>query len=352
LLVAYYYHESPRLPLDDPNTNPYGGLLAQALERRGIDVEFTIKFDEAYLQRNRGRVDVLHFNWPHFDYYDDDATIMTRQMRAFVRRLELARELGYKVVWTAHNLYPHNRIHQDIDHLCRLEICRLATAVIAHCEVAADAIRRTFDRSRALFVIPHGHFIGVYTNPLTRTQARALLGVPAEAFAYGFFGSIQPYKGVEQLIDSFRRLPSDDAWLVASGGGVDDYLETIRRRVAEQPRVILRTYPRAPSEDIALIMSAADVVVLPFVATMTSGTLMLALSSARPVIAPALGCLPATVSPEAGILYDSQTGDALFDAMVRIRGFDLTASSRAALECARHNDWDDIAAKTERAYNA
>jgi glycosyltransferase involved in cell wall biosynthesis len=352
LLVAYYYHESPRLPLDDPNTNPYGGLLAQALERRGIDVEFTIDFDEAYLQRNRGRVDVLHFNWPHFDYYDDDAAIMTRQMRAFVHRLEVARELGYKVVWTAHNLYPHNRTHQEIDHICRLEICRLATAVIAHCEVAAEAVRRTFDRSNALFVIPHGHFVGVYANPLNRSQARALLGVPAEAFVYGFFGSIQPYKGVEELINGFRRLPGDDAWLVVSGGGADDYLETVRRRAAEHPRVILRTYPRAPSEDIALIMSAADFVVLPFVATMTSGTLVLALSSAKPVIAPALGCLPATVSPDAGILYDSKAANGLFDAMVAIRDFDLAASSRAALACALRNDWDNIAAETERAYNA
>lgn len=349
--VAYYYQQ-PRLAPDDPNTNPYGPLLCASLERRGIACEFARRLDEEYLRDNRGRLDVLHLNWPHYDYYHDDATEMTRRMEAFVGRLALARELGYKIVWTAHNLYPHNRRHRDIDHRCRLAICRLATAVIAHCRVAAEAVRRTFGREENLFVVPHGHFIGVYPDLFTRARARAKLGVPASAFAYGFFGSIQPYKGVEHLIDSFRRLPSDDAWLLVSGGGNADYLAAVTRCAAGRPRIVLRTYPRAPTEDIALIMRAADVVTLPFMAAMTSGTLILALSWGRPVIAPALGCLPETVTPEAGILYDPTGGDALATAMGAIRSRDLHAATDAALACAARFDWDEIAARTEEAYRA
>jgi glycosyltransferase involved in cell wall biosynthesis len=350
--VAYYYNEVERLPPGDPRTNPYGALLCEGLERQGVAVEFTVDFDEGYLRRNRGRVNVLHFNWPHYDYYHDDAAVMERRVDEFVLRMELARELGYKVVWTAHNLYPHNPTHREIDHRCRLELCRLATAVIAHCDVAADAIRRTFGRARNLFVVPHGHFIGVYPDWVTREAARAMLGVPADAFAYGFFGSIQPYKGIEPLINAFRRLPGEEDWLVVSGSGQADYLAAIARRVAGHPRIVLRTYPRAPSEDVGLIMRAADVVVLPFVATLTSGTLMLALSWARPVVAPALGCLPATVDPAAGLLYDPNLDDALHRSMVAIRGYDLAASASAALACARRFDWDAIAARTLEAYHA
>ena len=111
--VAYYYHQGRRLPPSDPNNNPYGELLCQALERRGVEVEFTLPFDEDYLRRNQGRIDILHFNWPHHDYYHDDAALMEQRMQAFVGNLELARELGYKVVWTAHNLYPHDRTHHE-----------------------------------------------------------------------------------------------------------------------------------------------------------------------------------------------------------------------------------------------
>jgi glycosyltransferase involved in cell wall biosynthesis len=349
--VAYYYHQ-PRLAPDDPNTNPYGPLLCAALERRGIGCEFALRLDEEYLRENRGRLDVLHLNWPHYDYYHDDAAEMARRLDGFVRRLELARQLGYKVVWTAHNLYPHNRRHQETDHRCRLALCRLATAVIAHCRVAAEAVRRTFGRTDDLVVIPHGHFIGVYPDTVTREQARAALGVPAGSLAHGFFGSIQPYKGVEDLIDSFRRLPFDDAWLLVSGGGKAHYLDPVKRFAAGHPRIVLRTYPRAPTEDIALIMRAADVITLPFAATMTSGTLMLALSWGRPIITPALGCLPEIVTPDAGILYDPTDREGLATAMGAIRGWDLDAASAAALACARRFDWDEIAAMTEEAYRA
>lgn len=99
-------------------------------------------------------------------------------------------------------------------------------------------------------------------------------------------------------------------------------------------------------------MQASDVVVLPFVATLTSGTLILALSWGCPVIAPALGCLPETVSPAAGILDDPAVPGALASALLAIRGADLRAAASAALACARRFDWDRIAALTLEAYHA
>ena len=350
--VAYYYHMAERRPLDDPYNNPYGELLCRGLERLGVEIEFAVDLDEGYLERNRGRIDLLHLNWPHFDYYHDDPDLMHARMRRFVARLETARALGYKLVWTAHNIYPHNRRHQPIDHEFRLEICRLATAVIAHCEVARAEVERRFGRRHDLFVIPHGHFIGVYQRRFTRAEARAALGVPEDAFAYCFFGNLQPYKGFEDLVESFRRLRSDDAWLLACGGGKPEYLEALAQFVAGDRRVLLRTFPRAPSEEIARVIEAADVAVLPFTATMTSGTVILALSWPKPVIAPALGCLPVTVARGGGILYDSAQPEALPRALEAARGLDLAAASRAALEGVARFDWDGVARATLEAYRA
>jgi beta-1,4-mannosyltransferase len=350
--VAYYYGQS-RLPPHDAVTNPYGPLLAAALERRGVDIEFALDFDEQFLRENRERIDILHLNWPHFFYYDDDPAIMERQLAAFIGCLDLARGLGYKVVWTAHNLYPHNRRHVTLDHQGRVAICQLATAIIAHCAAAAGAVKQTFGRTDRLFIIPHGHFVDVYSGTISRARARERLGVPVDDFAYGFFGSLQPYKGIEALFDAFACLDQDDAWLLISGGGKDPvYFDRLRQRAATMPRVILRTYPRAPSEDIPLIMKAADVVTLPFIATMTSGTLILALSWGRPVIAPALGCLPETVAGDAGILYNPEESNALVHAMRAIRDRDLADAGRAALACARQFDWNIIADRTLEAYRA
>ena len=350
LRVAYYYHQGERLPADHPKNNPYGELLCSALERRGVEVEFEVDYSLDYLERNRGRIDVLHHNWPHHDYYHDDRAVMVRQMRDFVRSLETARELGYKVVWTAHNVYPHNRTHQDIDHEFRLELCRLSTAVIAHCEVAARTVNERFGPIQNLFLIPHGNFIGVHSSDLTREQARAQLGIPLDAFVYGFFGSFQPYKGVEGLIDTLRSLPQEDSWLLAAGGGRQPYLDSVVRYVRNHPRILLRTYPRAPNEDLFLVLRGVDVMVLPFVATMTSGSLILALSWGKPVIAPASGCLPTTVREDAGILYDPDQEDGLFQAMQQIRGWDLEKTSKMATASVRRFAWEDIAEQTLEAY--
>jgi beta-1,4-mannosyltransferase len=352
--VAYYYNIPERLPRDHPTHNPYGSLLCEALERRGVEIEFTMQFDADYLRRNQGRIDILHLNWAQPLYYHDEAEIMRRQMHDFVRNMELAHALGYKLVWTAHNLYPHNRKHHELDRECRFELCRLADAIIAHCDSAAEEIDLHFRRTRKVFVIPHGNYVGVYLNQPTRAQARIQLGVPSNAFAYGIYGNIRPYKGIESLIDTFRRLPGDDAWLLITGGSRDTaYLETIKNYVGGDPHIVLRTFYRiAPLEDLLSVLNAADVITLPFNAVTTSGTLMLALSLGKPVIAPALGCLPMMAEPGAGILYDPATEDPLYRAMTAIRDCDLEAASRVAMACAKKFDWDKIAALTLEAYAA
>jgi beta-1,4-mannosyltransferase len=353
--VAYYYNMPARRLANDQNNNPYGTLLTEALERRGIGVEFTMAFDEAYLRENRGHIDVLHFNWPHYIYYHNDAEIMARQMHEFVRRMELARELGYKLVWTAHNLYPHNQTHRDLDHQCRLHICRLATAVIVHCHVAANGLRQLFGRTENVFVIPHGNFLGVYSSPFTRDDARARLGIPLDAFVYATLGNIRPYKGIEALVDAFRRLPMQDAWLAISGGSVDrTYLESISQ-YATGDRIVRRlASPRPPNDDFLGVVEAADVVVQPYLDATTSGVLTLALSWPKPVIGPRLGCLPDMVTPETGILYDPEKDGALYHALTRIRSYDLGKAAQAALRVmsSPQFNWDEIARLTIEAYKA
>ena len=354
--VAYYYNMKARLRHDDQNNNPYGSLLCEALEQRGVGVEFSMTYDENYLRENRGRIDVIHLNWPHYVYYHDDAEIMTRQMRQFVRWMQLARSLGYKLVWTAHNLYPHNRTHQELDQECRLEICRLATAIIVHCQAAADDLAQFFGRSDRVFVIPHGHFLGIYTLPFTRSEARTRLGIPASGFVYATLGNVRPYKGIEALIDTFRQLPMADAWLAISGGSKDAaYLESIRRLAGDQPRIVLRlSCPRPSNNDFLGVLQAADVVVQPYVEATTSGVLTLALSSSRAVIGPALGCLPDMVTPATGILYNPTEDGALDRAMIAIRGYDLAEAGRAALRrlSSPRFNWDEIARLTIGAYKA
>jgi glycosyltransferase involved in cell wall biosynthesis len=108
--------------------------------------------------------------------------------------------------------------------------------------------------------------------------------------------------------------------------------------------------PRVPTPDMVRVLRATNAVVLPFLATMSSGTVTLALSESRPVIAPNMGCLLEVFLPGGGLLYDPNRPGALLDAMKEIRTWDLEEAYRTALASIRRYDWDRIAELTLEAY--
>ncbi|HVA86275.1 MAG TPA: glycosyltransferase [Candidatus Saccharimonadales bacterium] len=345
--VAFYYG-GPREPNDQ--TNPYGGLLADALGRAGVQVRFETAFDEAWLGQHVGLIDVLHLHWPSHQYRGPDDATTEGQMRRMVERLGLARELGYRVVWTAHNIYPHDRTYADIDRRFRLELGQAADSIIAHCELAADAVRREFEPTARIFVIPHGNFIGVLEATVTREEARAAAGIGPDDFVYGFIGNLLPYKGLEELIAVFRQVDPGDSWLLISGGCRPDYATTLRGLAAGHPRIDIRAFDYAPGVEFVRVLQASEVVVLPFRASTTSGSLVQALSWPRPALVPAMGCLPTQMDAGAGILYPPDEPGALARAMREIRTRDLDAARAAAWGCAERADWDGIAKLTIEAY--
>ena len=348
--VAFYYGVAEREPNDQ--TNPYGNLLADALERQGAEVVFVDRHDTDWLRANADRFEVMHLHWPAHEYQRADAAATEAAMHGFLGELRLARDLGWRVVWTAHNLYPHDRTYHEINRRFRFGLVELATALLAHCEAAADAVRAEFRPSAPIFLIPHGHFIDVLPATVTRDVERAELGIPPDAFAYGFIGNLLRYKGLEELIDAFRVVDGGKDWLLISGGVRPDYAAELRARIGDHPRIVLRTYDYAPGEAFVRVLQASDVIVLPFRASTTSGSLVQALSWPRPAIVPAMGCLPTQMDADAGILYPPDDPEGLVNAMRRIRQIDLAAARDAAWRSSVRADWDEIAGLTLEAYRA
>ncbi|MDA0747144.1 MAG: glycosyltransferase [bacterium] len=334
-------------------SNPYGALLAQAMEKLGVELVsgYAEDLNEAWLEENRGRVDVLHLHWPHYLYTKPDLNDTIARCTELIGHLSRARMLGYKVVWTVHNLYPHESVNRDLDRLARLALVSLASSLIVHCDYARRCVREQFYREEGVFTVPHGHFMDAYPNTVSRADARGRLGLSEAQFVYLFFGNIRPYKGVERLIDTFCDLPGEDLALVMAVKDTSPYsIELIGRARAADPRIRVFTEQFFPVEDFQVYLNAADVVVLPFVDILTSGSAVTAMSFGRPVIVPEIGCLPELVDETLGILYDAKAPGALAEAMVEMRSRDLEACSRAAYERAVSLDWSKIAHLTLEAY--
>ena len=179
------------------------------------------------------------------------------------------------------------------------------------------------------------------------------LGIGPNEFVYGFIGNLLPYKGLEELIDAFRVVDDGRSWLLISGGTRPrDYGESIVARAAGHPRIVVRPYDYAPGEAFVRVLQASEVIVLPFRASTTSGSLVQALSWPRPCIVPAMGCLPTQMDADAGILYPPDQPGALERALREARTLDLEAARAAAWRSAIRADWDDIARRHIEAYRA
>jgi glycosyltransferase involved in cell wall biosynthesis len=116
------------------------------------------------------------------------------------------------------------------------------------------------------------------------------------------------------------------------------------------PRILVHAAHFFPNEEFQLYLNAADVAVFPFLEIMTSGSVIMALSFGRPVVAPAKGCLPELLDEELGIVYAPGQAGALGLAMEAIRERDLAACGRAAFRRARSLSWGPIARLTLEAY--
>jgi glycosyltransferase involved in cell wall biosynthesis len=350
--VLFFWTKAKTLSLADC-LNPYGPLLAGAMEK--IDIHFEsadYAFERGWLEKKRRDFDVLHVNWLHPFYWSDDLGSSEKRLNHFVDNVYYARSLGYRIVWTLHNLYPHERPYPDLDQLARQAMCEVSDAVVAHCHYAADRARELFHLDDRLRVIPHGNYIDAYPNTISKEDAREELGLPPGAFVYLFFGHARPYKGIEGLIEAFRTIAGkEDRLVLAMNSGLfSEYGEKIERSVEDDPRIRSFTRSFFKTDDCQIYFNAADTVVLPFVDVLTSGSAILALSFGKPVVLPRLGCMPEVANDSMGEMFDPKGPDDLTKAMSDIRSRDLEAVSRAAYERAEALDWDGIARQFAELY--
>ena len=291
-----------------------------------------------WLLANVERGDVVHLHWPSFHLGPPGERRLTRRAIAMLRfalLLALVRARGARLVWTAHNLYPHDggrasRMHR----LTRWLVTRLACVILVHGNLAASAVATEFaiDRKK-ICVIEPGNLIDYYPASETLAEARTRLGIPSDRFVFGFVGLCKPYKNLLGLIDAFATVEMDATLLIAGEFQSDAYLSQVRTRLAATSGLDILFVPGfIPNDSLQTYLKAVDVLVYPYAEVLNSGCAMLALSFGRPVVAPTLGSLPELVAPDCGLLYSPDDPSGLVDAMraARSQRFDRAGIQRYA----------------------
>lgn len=337
------------------DANAYQELLFEALGTRGVEAAAerrAIPFTP-FVHRLRD-ADVLHLHWlhPYFLFGSVEWAYRLPGSRlvcwlaalVFVAQVALAKR-RVRVVWTAHNLVNHERRYERIDRWVSGQVVRRADAVQVWDDRTEAALRDRFDADGTTVVaIPHGNYCDRY-EPTDRAAARERLGLPADERIYLTFGVIRPYKGVPDLVRAFEGV---DGRLVVAGNPKYEELERELETLATGRDDVRLELGYVPEESVPTYFAAADVTVFPYRSIYNSGSVLLAMSLGRPVVAPAEGSIPSVLPPGNVVYDDLQAGVREAAAMAEA---DLRAVGERNHDIARSDhDWVDVARRLERLY--
>ncbi|GIV97695.1 MAG: peptidase M14 [Herpetosiphonaceae bacterium] len=296
---------------------------------------------------------ILHLHW--FDGLLQRRSLLMTGARSlgFLLALRLFQWRGARIVWTVHNLEPHETYHRRLARWVYRRVAGRVDAVIVHSRAAERLVRQHYGKPRRLFIIPHGNYIGVYGPEVEQHKARSRLGLPQTGPVLIALGALRPYKGYEMLLEAFAGLPPDQRGCLLIAGAPNDpaYGAEIQRRAAAVAGAEVRVGFVA-DEELPLYLGAADLVVLPYQRMLTSGMLLCALSYSRPVVAPDLPPIAEIVREgREGFLYPAgeieELRQALWRALTHPALPSLRQTARAAAEPL---SWARIAGWTAEVY--
>lgn len=334
--------------------NAYQQLLAEALAKQGVEVVFAPQVQRLFrlkkVAQAVGDFDLLHLHWPEAYF----PTLHDRRdaLRRWFFPLDLRLALGQKpLVYTAHNLYPHNRGQESSVRRAVNAVVKRADAIVAHGPAAADAMVTTFGVARSqCHVVPHGDLAVTVPAASVREEARTRLGLGAKPVCL-VFGAVDPYKGIEEVLTAWAQAGEMDMELAIVGGVKDPaYAAALEAQVARMPnRAGIRLHlQRVEGRALADWMTAADSMLFNYRSILTSGSACLARSWGVPIALPARLNTVDLMEPCANVV---RFGDAPGSLLAAVR--QAAAVGHLPEEAARYRAataWDEIARQTANMY--
>jgi beta-1,4-mannosyltransferase len=323
------------------------------LAAHGFEAVEAPVFSLGWLWRARSSVGFLHFHWPESLYRYGRGPAWLRpflsrvKLIVFTARLAAARVLGYRLVWTVHQVFPHESFDRALERRGARLLARASHLLITHDHwTAAQARSELSIRGKKIAVVPHGSYIGVYPEGRARGEVRRELGLPQDSFVFLCFGELRPYKEIDLLLTAFSTVFLPNARLVVAGNvKVPSVGAAVRAASATDSR-ILTLFGFVPENQIAELFHACDAAVLPRGEPGTSGSLLLAFSMGLPVVvANVPTARELTRDGKAGWLFRPHDVPSLRTAL-QSAGADPSearARGRRAFQVAEGLEWNEIA---------
>ncbi len=162
-------------------------------------------------------------------------------------------------------------------------------------------IHKIMPRAKAKVIVEPTYDDFFVSDVVSKEEAKRKLGLKGKIIL--FFGFVRPYKGLRYLLDAMPPILDEvDVTLLVAGefwGDKEGYMKQISENGISSHVKVVDEY--IPDEKISLYLSAADVLVLPYVTATQSAILQTAFGFNKPVITTNVGSL-------ADLVKDNKTG--------------------------------------------
>jgi beta-1,4-mannosyltransferase len=218
-----------------------------------------------------------------------------------------------KLVWTVHNLYEHETKHQKLELLAKRLLAKLVDKIIVLGPSAEPLVIKHYKADRSKIEISlHGHFNDVFPpNTLSKAECRKMLELPANKLIYLFPGVAKEYKGIIELVQTFKKWGNEQALLVIAG---KIYPKTLSK-FGNLPHNIIIRNEFISNEDMPKYFIATDWTIIPYQRILTSATLLTAMGMGSALIVPKIGTLNDYLDENGGVLYLENEKDCLLSAL-------------------------------------
>lgn len=342
------------LPGKEFGGNPYINLFCRSLERTGINIVNIHALEAKYFN-----FDVLHVHWPEFYVTERPFSRAIVSAPTILVYLAATKLLRKKIVWTVHDVTPMKARHPWLLRIYLLGVRVLVDAYVFLTPSSEAEFKRMFPlaRKKPAWHVPHGRYPVPATPERRRAELRQRLSRGANCLLVGFFGEIRPYKNAEVL----AYLPHQDSIgrelkIVVAGAADPTYdtaeIEAPLDRIP--PKLLVRIKERLPDQDLADMIRAVDVVLLPYIRGSNSGFSMLVLSCRQRLICSALPMfidLMHSLGPPWVHVFDHRTKDLsaeLEAALWRFQHDIMDTEAKSRLETFLDNSEFDLGAQRLR----
>jgi glycosyltransferase involved in cell wall biosynthesis len=214
-----------------------------------------------------------------------------------------------KIAWTVHNLYEHETKHEKSEIFVKKIVSKIVDKIIVLGPSAKSLVENVYKANPNKIVVSyHGHFNAVFPkNKLDKNQSRAYLKLPQEKKMYLFLGSAKEYKGIKELIKTFKKWGKQETVLVVAGKVSEELIKSM----GELPLNITIHNGFVSNKDLPIYFKATDWTVIPYKRILTSATLLTAMGMGSAIITPSIGTLVDYLDKNGGILYNQNQNDSL-----------------------------------------